>query len=233
MAKLGSLVAAAEQAQSAYLAEPGTATLLPYLQAWDAALLALDGDTDLTLQAEVVHRAAVAHLQAYRRLGRRGDAEIAGTLLERLRRHAPSPELAFGATADLATLLLARYLVEGGLSRLRAAVAGHEDVLRRCPDGFALRPVLLDGLGNALVELARRDRTAEVLDRAVTLHDEAVATVAPDAPFRTALRVNLATALVARYQSRGALAARGRGRRGPPHTVPTARRRGSHVYPGR
>src|SRR4051794_15820663 len=84
----------AEQAQSAYLAEPGTATLL-----------------------------------------------------ERLRRHAPFPGLALAATADLATLLFARCLVEGGLSRLRAAVARHEDVLRRCPDGFAVRPVLLDGAG--------------------------------------------------------------------------------------
>lgn len=201
MPPLDSLLVAAQDAEAAYAAEPGTATLLPYLRAWDMALLALDADTDLDAAAAVAHRAAVAHLQAHRRLGGDDHAEIAESLLERLRRHAPEPELAFAAAADLATLKLARYLAGGGPpARLRAVVAAHEDALRRCPDGFGYRPVLLGGLGNALVELARRDTTADVLDRAVALRTEAVAAVEPGEPLRTALLVNLATALVARYQ---------------------------------
>ena len=58
--------------------------------------------------------------------------------------------------------------------------------MRHCPDGFTHRPALLANLGNALVELAQRQADADILDRAIGLHEEAVA--AADAPYRGALK---------------------------------------------
>ena len=94
-----------------------------------------------------------------------------------------------------------RYLVNGGHGLLRTAVGAQEEALRGCPGGFAHRPALLSNLGNALVELALRQTTADVLDRAIALHEEAVDAV--DAAYRPALQVNLATALVTRYRRDG------------------------------
>src|SRR4029077_19440255 len=53
------------------------------------------------------------------------------------------------------------------------------------------------------VELYLRDSRKDVLDRAVRLHEDAAREVAPDAPFRTAMLVNWATALVTRWQRSG------------------------------
>jgi len=206
MEPLRCLLAAAETAETAFVAEPGTEALQRYVHAWDQVLLALGDDADLGLQAMVAHHAAVGHLEVFRRFGADDHAEIAADLLERLGAHAPSAELGFAATADLATLRFGQYLAHGGLNRLREVIQVHEDALRRSPEGFPQRPTLLTNLGNALVELARRDTTADVLDRAVALHEEAVAGTGPDEPFRAALQVNLATALVTRYQRDGRVA---------------------------
>jgi hypothetical protein len=195
------LQAAADAAEAAYADDPGSHTLPPYVAAWDRVLGALDADTDLSVQDEAAHHAAVAHLQVFRHYGDDSHARIAVTLLERLRAHAPSAELRFAAAADLATVAFDRYLLRGELRLLHAAVTAREEALRDCPEGFAYRPALLTNLGNTLVELALRQTTADVLDRAVALHEEAVE--AADAAYRPALQVNLATALVTRYQRDG------------------------------
>lgn len=201
MTALEVLRAAAESAEAAYAADPGSHTLPPYVAAWDQVLVALSANTDLAVQAEAAHHGAVAHLQVFRHYGDDDHARVAVDLLTRLREHAPTAELRFAAAADLATVAFDRYLLHGGPRRLRAAVAAQEEVLRDCPEGFAHRPALLANLGNALVELAQRHTAADVLHRAVALHEEAVASA--DASYRDALRVNLATALVARYQRDG------------------------------
>jgi tetratricopeptide (TPR) repeat protein len=198
------LQAAADAAEAAYAADPGSHTLPPYVAAWDRVLGALDADTDLSVQAKAAHHTAVAHLQVFRHYSDDSHARIAVALLGRLRAHAPSAELRFAAVADLATVAFDRYVLRGGPRRLRAAVAAQEEALRECPEGFAHRPALLTNLGNTLVELALRQTAADVLDRAVALHEEAVE--AADAPYRPALSVNLATALVTRYQWDGQVA---------------------------
>lgn len=202
---LTELLAAADKAEAAYAADPGSHTLPPYVQAWDRVLLALDVGTDPGVQAAAAHRGAVAHLQVLRHYGDDDHALIAIDLLTRLRRHAPSTPLRVAAVADLATVRFERYLVRGGMGLLRAAVAAQEEALRLALLDFEYRPALLANLGNALVELSRRRARAELLDRAVDVHEEAVAT-APDAPYRPALLVNLATALLARYQRDGRVA---------------------------
>lgn len=53
------------------------------------------------------------------------------------------------------------------------------------------------------MELNSRDPAAQVLDRAVELHQSAVRMTPPDAAWRPALLTNLATAMVARYQRDG------------------------------
>jgi hypothetical protein len=197
------LQAAAHLAEEEYADDPGSHTLPPYVAAWDRVLAALDADTDLSVQA-AAQRAAVAHLQVFRHYGDDSHARIAVTLLGRLRAHAPSAELRFAAAADLATVAFDRYLLRGEPRLLHAAVTAQEDALRDCPEGFAHRSALLTNLGNTLVELALRQTRADVLDRAVALHEEAVE--AADAPYGPALLVNLATALVTRYQHDGRVA---------------------------
>ena len=200
-ASLEALRAAAESAEAAYAADPGSHTLPPYVAAWDQVLTALTTDVDLAVQASAAHHGAVAHLQVFRHYGDDDHAQVAVTLLTRLRAHAPSDQLRFAAAADLATLAFDRYLVNGGRSLLRTAVDAQEEALRGCPAGFAHRPALLSNLGNALVELALRQTTIDVLDPAVALHEEAVD--AADAAYRPALQVNLATALITRYRRDG------------------------------
>src|SRR4051812_33958692 len=137
------LQAAADAAEAAYAADPGSHTLPPYVAAWDRVLSALYADVDLSVQAEAAHHAAVAHLQVFRHYGDDAHARIAVALLERLRAHAPSAELRFAAVADLATVAFDRYLLRGEPRLLRAAVTAQEEALRDCPDGFAHRPALL------------------------------------------------------------------------------------------
>jgi hypothetical protein len=62
---------------------------------------------------------------------------------------------------------------------------------------------MLGNLASALVERSSRDPAARVLDRAVELHQSAVRMTPGDAAWRPALLVNLATAMVARYQRDG------------------------------
>lgn len=150
---------AADAAEAAYADDPGDHNLPPYVAAWDRVLGALDSDTDLSVQAEAAHHAAVAHLQVFRHYGDDSHARIAVTLLERLRSHAPSAELPFAAAADLATVAFDRYLLRGESKLLRTAVTAQEEVLRDCPEGFAYRTALLTNLGNTLVELAQHRRS--------------------------------------------------------------------------
>jgi len=175
-------LAEAQRAEAAYVADPGDHTLPAFLRAWDGVLLALDEAIDIDVQAMAAPHGAVAHLQVFRHYGDDGHARIAIDLLERVREHASSEELRFAASADLATLRFDRYQADGRTVRLCVAVTALEDVLRECPNGSAFRAVLLANLGSALAELARRRADPALLDRAVTLHEEAVATVAHDGP---------------------------------------------------
>ena len=207
---LAELLAAAEHAEDAYAADPGSHTLPPYVQAWDRVLLAVVDPAEPgaapELQALAAHHGAVAHLQVLRHYGDDGHARIALDLLDRLARDAPTAELRFAAVADMATARFERYLLRGGKALLRAAAEAAEEVLRQAPADLAgHRAALLANLGNVLVEQSRVEGRPELLDRAVTLHDDAV-TAAGDAPYRPALLVNLATAVLARYQRDGRVA---------------------------
>jgi len=198
------MVSDADAAERAYASDPSLSTLLAYVDACDAALFDLDVTVDLGIQATVALRTALAHVEAYRRLGDEGQADIAVDLFNRVRRHAPDPATALGAAADLATLRLDRYQTLGRPADLRSALSLYGDAVRA--DGFALRPIVLGGFGNALTISALRTNAPDVLDRAVAIHAEAIDTAPADARYRPMLEVNLATTLLARFQFGGQVA---------------------------
>jgi tetratricopeptide (TPR) repeat protein len=196
-----------DTAATAYLRAPGADTLQTFLRACGPALNDISSQPpDPQTAAEFVQQAALAYLHAFDHLGGTQYAEIAAELLHTLIERAPTAEWRLGARADLATLEFGRYLDDGTTDRLQHCIDLYENALRECPAGYAYRPVLLNGLGNALVELSSRHSDHDLLDRSVRLHTEAVDEAGADAPSRTALLVNLATALVARYQRRDDLA---------------------------
>jgi tetratricopeptide (TPR) repeat protein len=195
-----------DTATTAYLRAPDADTLQTFLRACGPALNDISSrPPDPQTAAEVVQQAALAYLHAHNHLGGTQYAEVAAGLLHTLIERAPTAEWRLGARADLATLEFGRYLDDGTSDRLQHCIDLYENALQECPAGYAHRPVLLNGLGNALVELSSHDSNRDLLDRAVRLHTEAVDEAGTDAPSRTALQVNLATALVTRYQRLGDL----------------------------
>ena len=64
---------------------------------------------------------------------------------------------------------------------------------------MTMQPVVLNGLGNALVELSRWRDLVHLLDRAVRLHEEALSALPPTSPYRVALLVNQPQALLTRW----------------------------------
>lgn len=195
---------ALDRATTAYLARQGTDTLTACLQTSDRALrdIALVAPGDQTAVG-VIEQAALAHVHAFQWLGGARHAEQAAELLGILMEWALCAEARLAAQIDLATLELARYAADGNRQRLDHSVELYEDAIRQDIVSRRHRAILSGGLGSALVELSRLDARADLLDRAVRLHEEAVKDVPPDAPFRNALLVNWATALVTRWQRSG------------------------------
>ena len=193
-----------DRATTAYLASPGTDTLVAFLRAGDQALrdIARRPPDDET-SARVLQQAALAHAHAFHRLGGAEHAELAAELLGILLDRAPTAAVRLAAQADLATLEFTRYTEDRDIRRLERSIGCYEDALRQDQASPRYHPILLNGLANALVELYLRDGRKDVLDRAVRLHEDAAREVAPDAPFRTAMLVNWATALVTRWQRSG------------------------------
>jgi tetratricopeptide (TPR) repeat protein len=193
-----------DRATTAYLAAPGTDTLAAFLRAGDRALrdIARRPPDDETA-ARVVQQAAVAHTHAFHRLGGAEHAELAAELLGTLADRAPTAAMRLAAQADLATLEFTRYTEDGDIRRLEHGIACYEDALRHDEVDPGYRPILLNGLANALVGLYLRDGREDMLDRAIMLHEDAARATAPDAPFRTAMLVNWATALITRWQRSG------------------------------
>jgi tetratricopeptide (TPR) repeat protein len=195
-----------DRATAAYRAAPGTRTLAAYLRASDRALAGIagrlvDDQTAVSvIKANVIQQAAVAHVHAFHRLGGADHADVAADLFCMLLDRAPSGAIRLAARVDLATLEFSRYTEDGQLSRLERSIELYQEALREEPPDPGHRAILLGGLGNALVELSRRDSRGDALDRAIRMHSEAVAGVAAEAPFRTAMLVNFATALVTRWQ---------------------------------
>jgi tetratricopeptide (TPR) repeat protein len=193
-----------DRATTAYLASPGTDTLVAFLQAGDQALrdIARRPPDDETA-TRVLQQAALAHAHAFHRLGGVEHAELAAELLGTLLDRAPNEAVRLAAQADLATLEFTRYTEDGDIRRLERSIDCYENALRQDQASLPYHPILLNGLANALVELYCRDSRKDVLDRAVQLHEDAVREAEPDAPFRTAMLVNWATALVTRWQRSG------------------------------
>ena len=194
--------ATVDETAATYLLAPGRDTLLAFLHAADTALqhLAHRGVDDQTA-AGVVQQAALAHAHAFSHLGGQQHADIAGDLLRRLMEHAPTRDLRIAAAVDLATLEFTRYTEHGELERLESSAVLYEQALPDCP--VTMQPVVLNGLGNALVELSRWRDPVHLLDRAVRLHEEALSALPPTSPYRVALLVNQAQALLTRWQRLG------------------------------
>jgi hypothetical protein len=204
---LTQLIRAAEAAEEAYAVDANARTLADWVDAWDRVGQRLEPVFDAPEVRVLAQRVAVAHLHAYRYLGDVEHSEAAASLFERLCADGADDDIAFAATADLATLRFQQYLDQGDTRLLTASVEAHEEVLRRCPPDHPHRPVMAGNLANALVELSRRDTGSGALDRAIELHEWAVHQAGVDgAAYRPALLVNLATALVARYQRDGSTA---------------------------
>ena len=213
-ASLEALRAAAESAEAAYAADPGSHTLPPYVAAWDQVLTALTTDVDLAVQASAAHHGAVAHLQVFRHYGDDDHAQVAVTLLTRLRADAPSDQLRFAAAADLATLAFDRYLVNGGRSlfeplstrrRRRCAGAQRASPTGRPVSAFATAAGNL--AGHTLLRRHDRGGRRRDLDAAIDAWTHAVDLAPPEAALRPSYLASLANGLRERAARRGADAA--------------------------
>lgn len=132
--RLGRLIRA-EAAEEAYAANANAKTLINWVGAWDRVGRCLSPALDEPQARALAQRVAVAHLHAYRYLGGTGHSEAAVSLFERLCAGGADDDIAFAATADLATLRFQQYLDLGDTRLLTLSVEAHEDVLRRCAAG--------------------------------------------------------------------------------------------------